>query len=284
MLSGTPLVFVGYGGCAPFSLRGWAGPALTAHTPRAGLVCAALASAAPGRLVTVNADGVLGAHKWAARRVVDARAPLSGKGQTPAQPLALDLDGSVSGVAAGRHRLPWPLEESVAPLPALFALLPDGRHVVSGGHWDATVKVTQTETGKAAHTKHVDAPVTSLAVSADGTALVTGCRSGAVLLWELIPRTGRVTDASPTVLIGHDFPVTSVAVSLDLDLVLSLSQAGAVVHAIARSRFVRTIRHPTHASPLLGAISPEGFLLVAYPGQQLGASRADGEAAVLCGP
>jgi neurobeachin-like protein 1/2 len=219
-------------------------------------------------VVTVAADGVLGVHRWSARRVADPRAPL-GKGQ--ALPLTVELDPTVAGLPEQRRRLPWPLEETTAPAPTLFALAPDGRTLVSGGHWDATVRVTVADTGKPLQARHVDTVVTAVALAEDGSLLATGTQTGAVLVWEMNARTGRIADgAAPTVLVAHDYPVTAVAVCVALDTVASLSPAGVALHALARARFVRILARPGAAPPQLLRVHADGFVLVTYPAQTLG--------------
>ena len=218
--------------------------------------------------MTVANDGVLGTHRWTVRRVLDVRAPVTKSAQ--GLPMSVELDGTVTGIADARRRLPWPLDEATPPGPSLFALSPDGKLLVSGGHWDCTVKVTNVDTGRWVQSKHVDAAVTSVALAPDGSLLVVGCRTGVVLLWEASARSGRISDAPPTALIGHDFPVTGVAASPELDLVASISQAGLVLHSIARAKFVRFLQRPGGAAPHLLVISPDGYVLVAYPTQTIG--------------
>ena len=70
--------------------------------------------------------------------------------------------------------------------PRCFAVSKDGKVLISCGHWNNTVKITLTETGKTigSLSGHEDV-VTAVAMSEDGKTLVTGSRSSKVLSWDV---------------------------------------------------------------------------------------------------
>ncbi|KAG0575918.1 hypothetical protein KC19_5G040000 [Ceratodon purpureus] len=71
-------------------------------------------------------------------------------------------------------------------LGSVVAITPDGRFLLTGGHADNSVKVVATDTACAVESASAHcAPVTCLALSPDGSTLVTGSRDATALLWRI---------------------------------------------------------------------------------------------------
>jgi hypothetical protein len=207
--------------------------------------------------------------------------------------------------------------EGVEVWPALFAVSPDGRMLYSCGHWDNSFKVTSIDErsgkpGKCVQSlsQHQDV-VTCLAVSEDGSVLVTGSSDTSVMVWQLLRdrptmiaaghihvgnsgdgKTGGAADGTGvgtsaqygTVLPsprytfhGHDDAVRCVACSTDHDLVVSAGDDGtAIVHSLRSGHYVRSILPKSvSASGRPGSGSPSAIDVNASPmrGGTQGGSR-----------
>ena len=78
--------------------------------------------------------------------------------------------------------------------------------------------------------------------------LVVGSRDTTLTVWD-IDTTGKsqypVADHPRNVLYGHDDEVTTLAVSTDLDVVVSASKDKTCnIYTLSTGRYVRTVRHP----------------------------------------
>lgn len=152
-------------------------------------------------------------------------------------------------------------------------------HIITGGHADNTVKLILAENAKTLESAagHC-APVTCLAISPDGSTLVTGSRDATAILWRLHRNSDKVfygrlepsvlapaaavgSSNSGTisaninmdgrkryiegplhVLRGHIGELTCCCINADLDLVVSCSQLGGVLlHSISRGRLIRRL-------------------------------------------
>lgn len=100
----------------------------------------------PERIVSVSFDRVIGLHRW--------------KHSTPERhpPFLFEIERGtgdrrrVGGSSDARKRLGRRIGvhfgEGLTPSAKLFALAPDSRVVVSGGHWDNSFKLSWVETGR----------------------------------------------------------------------------------------------------------------------------------------
>lgn len=128
-----------------------------------------------------------------------------------------------------------------------FAFYPASMLLFSCRHWDSSCRVTSTETGKLVQCliAHRDVVTcVALAAAAGQHWLVTGSRDCTVLVFQLHPDRGeQPVDALPVhVLYGHDDTVTCLAVSAELDLVVSGSDDGTVImHSLRSGAYIRTI-------------------------------------------
>jgi WD40 repeat protein len=90
------------------------------------------------------------------------------------------------------------------------ALSPDGKHIVSGGYTESSLKLWDISTGKeimtlAGHTKNID----SVAFSPDGSQIISASRDNSIKLWEVD------TGKEIRTFTGHTGPVLSATFSND---------------------------------------------------------------------
>lgn len=147
-------------------------------------------------------------------------------------------------------RLPWP-STPCARAPTPYALSGDGRWLLSGGHADGSIRCTALSPPHhdVAPARQHCAAVTCVEVAADGVTFTTGSDDSTLVVWSLYGPAGASAAAaaggggerggpssrraSPTplhVLCGHRGPITCLAISLELGLILSGSQ-----HAVGTS-------------------------------------------------
>ena len=206
------------------------------------------------RLVGVGADRRTASLRWASGALVDGI-----KGH------ALALDPNTS---ERRHAFGVPFVEGLLDLPGgRFAASADGRHLYSCGYWDRSVKCTHVADGRTAQSLRAHTDVVScLALTRDGTMLVTGSRDTTLMVWPIASIRG--SSAAPLlsekprhVLHGHDDEVTCVEVSAEGNTVLSGSLDGsAIVYSLRSGQYIRTIPHPTGAPVHLVALSSSGWI------------------------
>lgn len=194
----------------------------------------------------VSADGrmlVSGSQDMTVRRwdSVTGRSQWIGRGHTDrVTAVAISPNGRfiVSGghdktlrlwsVATGKTI--WTTERHGSSVTSL-AISPDGRYVLSG-HDEENLYLWDMASGKRVERKYygaalerlgfVTAATTSLAMSADGQAIVSGSRDTSVRLWDF--QSGEIL----RVYTGHEGPVTSVAISQDGRWIYSGSVDGTV--------------------------------------------------------
>ncbi|KAA8492992.1 BEACH domain-containing protein lvsC [Porphyridium purpureum] len=78
---------------------------------------------------------------------------------------------------------------------SLYAITKDGRYVISGGHWDNSVRLSATsEPGRPKQVlyHHRDV-VTCVTLSQDGETLVTGARDTLVIVWDMVAAPAKAT-------------------------------------------------------------------------------------------
>lgn len=154
------------------------------------------------------------------------------------------------------------------------------------GHWDNSFKVISLDGGDLvqSNSQHKDV-VTSLSVAVDGSVVVTGSRDTTVMVWDIehttvsTRRLGSIKDTltekhrkSDTVVIsdkprhvlcGHDDAITSVAVRVELDIVVSGSKdSTCIFHTLRTGRYVRSIRHPNRCPVTNLKVSQHGLVVV----------------------
>ncbi|CAM6090221.1 unnamed protein product [Calypogeia fissa] len=82
----------------------------------------------------------------------------------------------------------------------IVAITPDGRHLLTGGHADNTLKVVATEHARVVESASGHyAPITCLALSSDGGILVTGSRDTTAIIWRIHGNTASPISGSNSV-------------------------------------------------------------------------------------
>ncbi|KAM6339007.1 LOW QUALITY PROTEIN: neurobeachin-like protein 2 [Podargus strigoides] len=208
----------------------------------------------PDVLVTVSANGLLGTHNWL---------PYD---KNISNYFSFTKDPTVSNAKTQRF-LQGPFAPGVDLCSRTLAVSPDGKLLFSGGHWDNSLRVTSLAKGKViGHiTRHIDV-VTCLALDLCGIYLISGSRDTTCMVWQVLQQGGFSSGLAPKpvqVLYGHDAEVTCVAISTELDMVVSGSKDGTIIiHTIRRGLFIRSLRPPGESSPpaVLShlAVGPEG--------------------------
>uniref|UniRef100_A0A8C8SSA1 Neurobeachin-like protein 2 n=1 Tax=Pelusios castaneus TaxID=367368 RepID=A0A8C8SSA1_9SAUR len=194
----------------------------------------------PDVLVTVSANGLLGAHGWL---------PYD---KNISNYFSFTKDPTVSNAKAQRF-LYGPFAPGVDVSSKTLTVSPDGKLLFSGGHWDNSLRVTSLSKGKiVGHiTRHIDV-VTCLALDLCGIYLLSGSRDTTCMVWQVLQQGGFSSGLAPKpvrVLYGHDAEVTCVAISTELDMAVSGSQDGTIiVHTVRRGQFMKSIRPPCESS------------------------------------
>ncbi|GJP52593.1 hypothetical protein CLOM_g11699, partial [Closterium sp. NIES-68] len=199
------------------------------------------------------------------------------------------------------RRIGAPISSSVEATPNCFDILQPPTapstsapsYLLTCGHWDNSFRCVSLSDGKVVRTirAHNDV-VTCLAVSAQGTSIVTGSADTTVMVWE-VERTARsrpehvVYDKPRLVLCGHDDAVTCIAVRSELDLVVSGSTDGTIIlYTLHRGRFLRSLALPSASSSsslpsnTAGSTTPKKSLSVSASGRLLGVSPVSSPRAI----
>ena len=136
----------------------------------------------------------------------------------------------------------------------LVRLSSDGRVIFTAGLWDNSIR-----TGRV--NQHEIIPLGVLyqhknvvsCMELDGKFLATGGRDTTVVIWKLERKGGACTGLKPhpsAILYGHNSEVTCVALSQELDVVVSGSTEGIVlIHTLKLGTYIRTLVPHTPADP-----------------------------------
>ncbi|XP_078396983.1 neurobeachin-like protein 2 isoform X4 [Cetorhinus maximus] len=194
----------------------------------------------PYVLVTVSMNGLIGTHGWLPYDKKNSKC------------FTFTRDPIASNVKTQRF-LSGPFAPGVYLSPKILAVSPDGKLLFSGGHWDNSLRVTSLSKGKVTGhiIRHIDI-VTCLALDHCGIYLISGSRDTTCIVWQVIQQGGFACGLSQKpvqVLYGHDNAVTCVAISTELDMVVSGSKNGTViVHTVRRGQFMRTLKLPCEST------------------------------------
>ncbi|CAG8498804.1 10181_t:CDS:10 [Paraglomus occultum] len=183
------------------------------------------------QIITMDEEGVIGRHNITYNAAEEI-------------PFTVVVDPMIEH----KTRLMTPFCYDALISPRCFAVSKDGKVLISCGHWNNTVKITLTETGKTIDSLsgHEDI-ITAVGMSEDGKTLVTGSRSSKVLSWDV-----HVTGDNGFLFIdkkkpvhafyGHDDEITCVAANAEHDVLLSGSKDGTcIVHSLRNAQYVRTL-------------------------------------------
>lgn len=192
--------------------------------------------------------------------------------------LASSMQDPFFGVSSELHvqrRVGAPFSTGLEISPLLFSALKVGDRslLVTSGHWDNTFKIFSADDGRLVQSilRHKDA-VTCVAVSPElgGSTgvVVAGSRDTTVTVWDTVTvlekgYSGKaVADRPRRVLCGHDDIVNCVAVSQDLEIVVSGSKdASIILHTLRNGRYLRSLAHPSRGSIDRLVLSRNGLLV-----------------------
>ncbi|KAI8619360.1 hypothetical protein BC830DRAFT_1104604 [Chytriomyces sp. MP71] len=197
------------------------------------------------RMITVDSNLLIGVHRW------------STDPSDVGKSFLFEADTS----SVGRRRLPCYLATDVNITQNLFAVSKDAKYLFTGGHWDSSFQVIAIDLGYNSAPRTMDTVyghhdiVTSLALSEDGSTLVTGSRDTTVIAWEVVYNASghevRIQQNTRRVFYGHDEEVSCVTVHTEQDLVVSGSLDGTcIVHALGSAQYIRTIKPAAFTSSM----------------------------------
>lgn len=160
------------------------------------------------------------------------------------------------------HRIQSPFSYDAHIGASSFCSSIDTLTLISSGHWDGYFRFIQTTTGsvQSYHGKPDDL-VTCLAVSEDGSILVTGSRYGTVYSWSLRIDDSKIQVLAQQAFYGHDDEVVSVAVNVEYDVVVSGARDGAcLIHSLRNGEYIRTINTANQATKI--AVTSDGRIII----------------------
>ncbi|OQV18153.1 Neurobeachin-like protein 1 [Hypsibius exemplaris] len=184
-------------------------------------------------LITIGRSGALGLHIWTPYDRVSPKNMTFERDPTLANPR---YTRSIAG----------PFHPSLNVNSTMFAITSDCKLLFYGGNWDNSLRVYNFSKGKtiAQVIRHRDL-VTCVALDGTGLFMVTGSRDTTCITWEILQQNGvsmGINGKPLLTLYGHDAEVTCVAMSVELDMVVSGSRDGTiVVHTARQGLYVRTL-------------------------------------------
>lgn len=236
-----------------------------------------------GRVVVAHGDRCVSSHRWFPSKA-DAGAFTFSTGAMDAGTASIELEGgrprSLAGVLPTAPNSGGGAGGSVAPALAAvqqYAVLHGDRVLLSCGYLDGSIHCNAVDDGALLQCVcyHRDI-VTCMAVSSDGGTLASGSRDTTLMVWEANAAYGgkesrRVRGMLPLVsrprhvLYGHQDEVTCLAISHELDVVVSGSADGTVlVHSLMTGRYIRTLQLPASVPPTLLRVAPYLGLILAH--------------------
>ncbi|XP_025416195.1 neurobeachin-like protein 1 isoform X1 [Sipha flava] len=207
-------------------------------------------------LVTVCDNSLIGRHSWLP---YDRH---SNKGFT------LEVDQSHILLKTKKDPNMYPMRSSsyhpsIEMNSHLFAVSNDAKYLFTAGHWDYSVKTFSFSKNKYVSSviRHFDV-VTCVALDSCGWYMISGSRDCTSVVWDV--SNSNNTNPKPfQTLLGHDLPVTCVAIATELDMAVSGSQDGTVnVYSIHQGLLV-------HCVTPLGCVSPPSiisFVAISFQG------------------
>ena len=203
------------------------------------------------RLVMIDSTRRVGTHGW---RTLD-------RDLDP--PFALELSSNrMKPIGTPSFTIEAQPHQTIAS--SMYAVSTDGKLLFSCGYWDGTFKVTTVEGNKTVQSiKHHFGVVSCLALSrlrktfwrrsrrSSDYVLVTGSQDCTVAVWELDDN--KELPVSPTplhILVGHDATVTSLAVNIEMDMLVTGSEDGtAIFYDFHAGEYIQTVRNSESRKP-----------------------------------
>ncbi|KAK2169991.1 hypothetical protein LSH36_5g09019 [Paralvinella palmiformis] len=195
----------------------------------------------PDVMVIVTSTGILGTHGWL---------PYD---KNISSYFTFEKDPTMSNLKT-RRCLSGPFAPDIQVSSHLFAVSHDAKLVFSGGHWDNSLRVYSLAKAKTImHViRHIDI-VTCIALDTCGSHLISGSRDTTCILWKIDMQ----TSSSPGIqmkplhiLYGHTAEVSTVAISVELDMVVTGAKDGLVnVHTVRKGMYLRTLLPPVGEIP-----------------------------------
>lgn len=184
-----------------------------------------------GALITISSSGLVGIHAW-------LPPDLNAKNQD----FTFDVDPSFVS-SSGLKKLPSSFAPGLPLHANLFVVTQDGKHIVSGGHWDNSLRIFATHKTRyvASVVRHIDIVT---CVAACGHYLMSGSRDTTSIIWDVSSSMTQLKAVQ--VLAGHDKSVKCVSLSAELDMAVSGSEDGLVnVYSIKEGQFLRSLKPPS---------------------------------------
>ena len=162
------------------------------------------------------------------------------------------------------RRLGEPMDQSVKIGGACFAALSPLRAVFMCGFWDNSFKLFGVDSGRLLKSVfgHGDV-VSALCLSYDNLLLLSGSRDAIIYLWDVKVLPNQTVDLHKrTMLVGHEHPITCLAIDVGQDIVVSGSHALVLIHTLAGD-LLHAI-NPQLQKPHLAAISANGSFVTFF--------------------
>ncbi|CAD5122682.1 DgyrCDS11092 [Dimorphilus gyrociliatus] len=190
----------------------------------------------PDTLVTLSINGNLGVHGWLP---YDKSIP---------NYFTFEKDPTLSTMKnKSRKTISGPFAPGLEVSPSLFIVTDDAKLLLSAGHWDNSLRVYSFSKGKTIghHVRHTDI-ITCISLDRCGNHVMSGSRDTTCVIWEINQQNGvshGINSFPLQTLYGHDAEITSVSLSIELDIAVSSSIDGSViVHTARKGLYVRTLR------------------------------------------
>eukprot|EP00761_Pharyngomonas_kirbyi_P004863 gb/GECH01004868.1/.p1 GENE.gb/GECH01004868.1/~~gb/GECH01004868.1/.p1 ORF type:complete len:2114 (+),score=480.09 gb/GECH01004868.1/:1-6342(+) len=159
--------------------------------------------------------------------------------------------------------IPFASDITIKQSSKLFAATTSCKLIISGGHFDGSIKCHLLDKMKCSQTllRHKDV-VTCVKLSEDGSTFVSGSKDTTVLVWPLESKY-MIAERPKHILYGHEHAIACVDVNQDLDVVVSASQDGTMlIHSALRGNLIRKLNYPGQNPVDALTISPDGHIIV----------------------
>ena len=154
---------------------------------------------------------------------------------------------------------------------SLFVLSSDGRALFTAGHWDNSFRINGTDISMNYEVSIIfhRSIVKCLAKTENGNYLATGSADTTICIWEIMEKKKihyRLKSKLPRVLSGHVNEIECVAISDELDVVVSCSSDGTcIIHTLKKGEFVRKFVHPDGFKFQKIFLCQNGFIVLYSP-------------------